>query len=111
MLRDRGWFVFVIGHPCFLSPQAVTRQADDGRLGRLVLRYLDEECWKSSNPNGIRGRAGNYHRPLSVYLNTLLNSAFQLDALEEPHASRLLLDQQPVYRDLPIFFTARARAA
>jgi hypothetical protein len=75
-----------------------------------VTSYLDEEFWTSSNPNGVRGRAGNYHRPLSVYLDALLASGFQLDAVEEPHPSQLLLDQQPVYKNLPIFFAARALA-
>ena len=111
VLRTGGWFVFVIGHPCFLAPRAVTRRDDDGRLGRLVTSYLDEEFWRSSNPNGVRGRAGNYHRALSVYLNAVLASGFRLDAVEEPRASRLLLDQQPVYQDLPIFLAARALAA
>jgi SAM-dependent methyltransferase len=110
VLRPKGWFVFVIGHPCFLAPRATTRRDGDGRLGRLVTRYLDEEFWASSNPNGIRGRAGNYHRPLSVYLNALSVAGFRLDAVTEPRASPLLLSGQPVYRDLPIFFAARAFA-
>lgn len=111
VLKPRGWFVFVIGHPCFLAPHATTCADPDGRRGRLVTRYLDEEFWRSANPNGVRGRAGNHHRPLSVYLNALLAAGFQLDAVDEPRASRLLLDQQPVYRSLPIVFAARALAA
>jgi SAM-dependent methyltransferase len=111
VLTHDGWFVFVIGHPCFLAPEALTRWDEKGRPGRLVLRYLDEEFWRSSNPNGIRGRAGNHHRPLSGYLNALLTNGFRLEAVEEPRATALLLEQQPVYRDLPIFFTALVRAA
>jgi SAM-dependent methyltransferase len=108
VLRTGGWFVFVIGHPCFLAPRAVTRRDDDGRLGCRVTSYLDEEFWRSSNPDAVRGRVGNYHRPLSVYLNAALASGFRLDAVEEPHASQLLLDQQRVYQNLPMFFAARA---
>jgi ubiquinone/menaquinone biosynthesis C-methylase UbiE len=111
VLRDEGWFVLVIGHPCFLALHALTRADDEGRLGRLVTRYLDPEFWRSSNPHGVRGRAGNFHRPISVYLNALLQSGFRLEAVEEPRPTELLLDQQPVYRDLPIFFATRARAA
>ena len=111
VLGDHGWFVFVIGHPCFLAPEALTQRDEEGRHGRLVVRYLDEECWRSSNPNGVRGRAGNYHRPLSGYLSALLTNGFRLEAVEEPRGGELLLEQQPVYRDLPIFLTARVRAA
>jgi hypothetical protein len=102
--------VFVIGHPCFLAPHATTGDDDAGRPGRLITHYLDQEFWTSSNPNGILGRAGNYHRPLSVYLNALITAGLRLDAADEPPATPLLLEQQPVYRDLPIFFAVRARA-
>jgi ubiquinone/menaquinone biosynthesis C-methylase UbiE len=111
VLKPRGWFVLVIGHPCFLAPHATTCRDNDDRLGRLVTRYFDEEFWTSSNPNGIRGRAGSHHRPLSVYLNTLLASDLQLDAVDEPRATQLLADQKPVYRNVPVFFAARAFAA
>ena len=108
VLRPGGWFVFVIGHPCFLAPHATTRRGDDERLGRLITHYLDAQYWTSSNPDGIRGRAGNYHRPLNDYLNALLTVGFRLDAADEPRASPLLLQEQPVYANLPIFFAARA---
>jgi ubiquinone/menaquinone biosynthesis C-methylase UbiE len=111
VLRARGWFVFVIGHPCFLAPHATTIRADHERFGRLVTHYLDAQYWTSSNPDGIRGRAGNYHRSLSEYLNALLAAGFRLDAVDEPRASPLLLEEQPVYANVPMFFTARATVA
>ena len=111
VLKPRSWFVFVIGHPCFLAPHATTRRDTEDRLGRLVTRYFEEQFWKSSSPNGVRGRAGNYHRPLSVYLNALLASGFRLDATEEPQATKLLLAQRPEYGNVPIFFAARAVTA
>lgn len=77
VLKTGGWFVFVIGHPCFLAPDAVTIAGDDGRPARSIARYFEQGFWKSSNPNGIRGRAGNYHRPLSVYLNSVRAAGFQ----------------------------------
>jgi SAM-dependent methyltransferase len=110
VLKPRGWFVFVIGHPCFLAPHATTAADAGGREGRLVTRYFDEEFWRSENPNGIRGRAGNYHRPLSVYLNGLITAGFRLDAAIEPRPTRLLARQQPVYEHVPIFFAARMLA-
>ena len=110
VLKPGGWFVFVISHPAFLAPHAVTAPGQDGREGRLVNRYFDSEFWRSSHPHGIRGRAGNYHRPLSVYLNNLIAAGLRLDEVLEPPASPLLAEQQPVYRHVPIFFAARAIA-
>jgi hypothetical protein len=71
-----------------------------------VNRYLSEQFWRSNNPNGVR-RAGNYHRPLSVYLNELVAAGFILGVVHEPRATPLLVEQQPVYAELPIFFAAR----
>jgi ubiquinone/menaquinone biosynthesis C-methylase UbiE len=110
VLKPGGWFVFVISHPAFLAPHASTTSATDGRPGRFVSRYFESEFWRSDNPNGIRGRAGNYHRPLSVYLNCLITARLRLDAVLEPQASPLLAKQQPVYQHVPIFIAARAIA-
>ena len=70
VLRDDGWFVFVIGHPCFLAPDAELTERTDGRAAVALTGYFDERFWRSSNPNGVRC-AGNHHRMLSTYLNAL----------------------------------------
>jgi ubiquinone/menaquinone biosynthesis C-methylase UbiE len=108
VLKVGGWFIFVIGHPCFLAPGAVTVSGPSSAPGRLVQRYFDEGFWRSANPDGIRGRVGNYHRTLSTYLNTLAGFGFHLDAFEEPLPSPLLSEREPVYSNLPIFFAARS---
>lgn len=108
VLRPEGWFAFVIGHPCFLAPEATTEIGAGGRPARLVNGYLDERFWRSSNPHGVR-RAGHYHRPLATYLNSLTATGFRLEAVDEPRASALLAAEQPVYAEVPIFFGARAR--
>jgi ubiquinone/menaquinone biosynthesis C-methylase UbiE len=106
-LRASGSLVFVIGHPCFLAPDAVTVETSSGRPGRLIADYLTERFWRSANPAGVR-RAGTYHRTLSTYLNALLASGFVLEAVEEPTAGDALAAQQPVYAGVPIFFAGRA---
>jgi hypothetical protein len=107
VLAPQGWFVFVIGHPCFLVPDASAVAVSDGRQAVCVTGYFEERFWRSSNPNGVR-RAGNHHRTLSTYLNALVAAGFHLDAVEEPVASRRLAEQQPLYTEVPIFFAARA---
>ncbi len=108
VLRVSGWFVFVIGHPAFLAPHAVTVPAVDGRPGRLISEYLDEHFWRSPNPQGVR-RVGNHHRTISTYANALISTGFAIEAVAEPVASPLLAAQQPEYEALPILLGMRAR--
>jgi ubiquinone/menaquinone biosynthesis C-methylase UbiE len=108
VLRRGGCFAFVIGHPCFLTPQAETRLGVDGQVGRFVADYFDERFWRSTNPQGVR-RAGNHHRTLSTYLNALAGAGFVIELAEEPRASELLACQQPEYAAVPLIFGARAR--
>jgi SAM-dependent methyltransferase len=108
VLKPAGWFVFVIGHPCFLAPNATVVQTPDGRPGVTVTGYFGERFWRSSNPNGVR-RAGNHHRTVSRYLNALVGSGFAVESVTEPTASPLLAAQQPLYQEVPIFFAARVR--
>jgi SAM-dependent methyltransferase len=110
VLRPGGWFVFAIGHPCFLAPDAMTAQSDGRPPGCLATRYFEEGFWRFSNPHDIRGHA-NYHRPLGVYMNSLLDAGFRLDTVDEPRPTTLLLEQQPTYQQVPIFFSARLTAA
>ncbi len=107
VLKAGGWFTFVIGHPCFLAPDAETVAGPDGALGRWVGDYLTERFWRSGNPRGVR-RAGNHHRTVSTYLNALSEHGFRIERAEEPAASDLLASQQPEYRSVPIFLAIRA---
>jgi SAM-dependent methyltransferase len=107
VLRPRGWFTLVIGHPCFLAPDAETITGSDGTVGRWVGDYLTERFWRSPNPQGVR-RAGNHHRTVSTYLNGLTRHGFGIDHAEEPPASDLLATEQPEYQSLPIFLAIRS---
>jgi ubiquinone/menaquinone biosynthesis C-methylase UbiE len=109
VLKPKGWLVVLIGHPCFLAPHATTLEVD-GRPGRAVSLYFEEGFWRSTNPTGVRGKAGNYHRMVSTYINTLLSAGFRIDRLAEPKASPLLATNQPVYSNVPIFLGIAATA-
>lgn len=70
ILRPGGPFVFSITHPCFQVPPGGS--------------YFMEGLWWSSNPNGVRGKVGAYHRTLATYLNSLTETGFCLDRITEP---------------------------
>jgi SAM-dependent methyltransferase len=108
VLRPAGRFVAVLSHPCFLAPFAVTVDGPEGVPGRLVTRYLDEEFWRSPNPEGVR-RAGAYHRTMSTYLNAFVRHGFFLERALEPEAGGEYARDQPVYARVPIFFAVRLR--
>jgi SAM-dependent methyltransferase len=105
-----GWFAFVIGHPCSLTPGAGVTTGADGRPAAVVNGYFHERFWRSPNAHGVR-RAGNHHRTLGTYLNALLRTGFVLEAVAEPTPTDRLAAQQPVYAEVPIFFAVRARRA
>jgi ubiquinone/menaquinone biosynthesis C-methylase UbiE len=110
VLRPRGSFVFVIGHPCFLAPDATMVIGAGARPARVVADYLNERFWRSANPGGVR-RAGNHHRTLSTYLNALAEAGLRLDIADESPARNRLAAEQPVYEHIPIFFAGRATKA
>jgi ubiquinone/menaquinone biosynthesis C-methylase UbiE len=110
VLRAGGWFTFVIGHPCFLTPYAITVADRNGRPGRLVNGYFDERFWRSANPQGVR-RAGNRHRTFGTYLNALMQAGFVIDTVDEPRPTPRLAEQQPEYAEVPIFWATRAHRA
>jgi ubiquinone/menaquinone biosynthesis C-methylase UbiE len=70
VLKPGGWFVFAVTHPCFQSPPAGG--------------YSGERFWRSDNPNGVRGKVGAIHRPLSAYLNALARAGLYPVRCEEP---------------------------
>jgi len=110
ILRPRGWLVFVIAHPAFLAPDSERVTLSDGRPAAAITDYFDERFWRSTNPEGVR-RAGNFHRTMSTYLNSLHAAGFVIEEAAEPAANELLAQQQPLYTRVPIFFAARARLA
>lgn len=109
VLRPGGWFAFVIGHPCFLAPDAAPTTLAGGRPAMAVTGYFDERFWRSSDPEGVR-RVGNHHRTISTYLNALTAAGFVLETVDEPRPAPRLAADRPVHAEVPIMFAARARA-
>lgn len=72
VLRDRGWFVFSIVHPCY-HPHV-----------EIVDDYLvDHRYAKLRPPDWLPPHA--YHRPLAAYVNELAVAGFILERVVEEH--------------------------
>ena len=107
VLRPGGWLVFTIPHPCFETPHASPATTPDGRAAQLVAGYFEERFWRSDNPQGFR-RAGNWHRTLATYLNTLVDGGFVVTRVLEPEPSSALAASHPGRADVPMFLVVRA---
>jgi ubiquinone/menaquinone biosynthesis C-methylase UbiE len=71
ILREGGWFVAAITHPCYSIPK------DRG--------YFDEGFWRSDYAGGVRGKVGAHHRTLGTYLSSLGQAGLLVAEALEPH--------------------------
>jgi SAM-dependent methyltransferase len=82
VLRDGGWFVASIVHPCCpgTAKGLSSWPPDDG--------YEREGWWTSPdhNPDGVRIRVGASHRKLSTFLNALHDAGLEAEVFFEPPA-------------------------
>ncbi len=103
VLRPNGWFVFVITHPCFEAPGSEWLGPD-----RLVRNYFQEGFWRSDNPNGVRGKAGAYHRTLGTYINVVAEAGFVVERVIEPQGPA---GMSPDTNQVPAFLAVRCTKA
>lgn len=109
ILKEGGWFVFSITHPCFLPPASTWMNGEDGTVYREVRGYFTEGFWRSDNPRGVRGQVGAYHRMLSTYLNALAEAGFVLERTVEPQATGQIAASIPGYAEVPAAVLLRCK--
>jgi ubiquinone/menaquinone biosynthesis C-methylase UbiE len=72
VLRQRGWFVFSIVHPCY-----------GGHVAIVTDYLLDHRYRKRIPPDWLPTHA--YHRPLGMYVDELTNVGLRIERLVEAH--------------------------
>lgn len=72
VLRQGGWFVFSIVHPCY-----------GGHVDIVTDYLLDHRYRKRVPPDWLPTHA--YHRPLGTYVSELARVGFRIDRLVEAH--------------------------
>jgi SAM-dependent methyltransferase len=103
VIRDGGWFVLSILHPCFPGWDDDAPSSWPPDCG-----YYAEGWWLASN-TGFRGRVGANHRMLSTYLNGLADHDLRIEHVEEPWPGEAWAGRAPGRLPVPVYFVARCR--
>lgn len=117
-LKQGGYFVITMNHPAYRQPRQSGWGWDEERKlqYRRVDKYMSEyEMPIIAHPGSAPSvKTYSYHRPLSVYINTLAKHGFMIDALEE-WVSNKISDSGPKARaenmarkEIPLFLGLRA---
>lgn len=109
ILRPGGWFIFSTFHPCYQTPTSGEGTDRYGALCRTINGYWDEGYWRAADRPGPPGQIGAYHRTLSTYVNTLLGAGFALEAVSEPQAPPRLVEQRPIWGEVPAVLIVKCR--
>jgi ubiquinone/menaquinone biosynthesis C-methylase UbiE len=91
VLRDRGWFVFSIVHPCH-----------HGHVENVADYLVEHRYRKRTPPDWLPEHA--YHRPLTMYVDELTRNGLRLQRIVEPRLLSRDVDAQGV----PSLLYARA---
>ncbi len=109
-LADDGIFVFSVEHPVYTAHGSQDFIYDEaGHIQHFpVDRYFDEGI---RHANFLQEDVIKYHRTLTTYLTTLLQTGFILEAVMEPQPSQALLEQPGMKDELrrPMMLIVRAR--
>jgi ubiquinone/menaquinone biosynthesis C-methylase UbiE len=124
VLKPSGFLQFSILHPCFLTPHRRNVRDEHGRIYAIEVgdyfRELDgdiEEWHFTAVPQHMRAdipkfKVPRFTRPLSKWLNLLVDSGFCLERVEEPRPDDAALRAHPPLqsaRIAPFFLHLRVR--
>lgn len=111
VLKTGGYFVFSILHPCFITPESRWEKDEQGKkLDFKVGDYFKEGQFEQRF--GIKDPVFAFHRTLSTYLNTLIQTGFIVEKVVEPKPSRKQIEQYPEFEEdlrKPDFFVFKVK--
>jgi len=107
VLKPDGWFVFLITHPCFASPNASARTADDGSVVWEIRRYFVAGFFQSERSGSLLAQVGAYHRTLATYLNALAAAGLRITHAIEPQRTGSVGTPNPGYSVVPLLLLMR----
>ena len=124
VLQPGGFLQFSILHPCFMTPYRCNVRDEQGRIYAIEVgdyfRKLDgdiDEWHFSAVPPHLRSeipkfKIPRFSRPLSLWLNLVIDTGFRLEHIEEPRPSEAAIRACPQIQDTRVtafFLHIRAR--
>ncbi|MBD8893781.1 class I SAM-dependent methyltransferase [Roseibium litorale] len=124
VLKPGGFLQFSILHPCFVPPVTKNLRDENGiSYGRMVGDYFREtdgdiETWTFGQaPEELKAtlepfQVPRFHRTLSTWINTLCQTGFVIEEINEPRADEETAKRVPKVEDtrtVPIFLQIRVR--
>ncbi len=109
LIKPGGVYIFSILHPCFVTPTGEWVRDD---AGQKQYRRVDQYFAEGRYEQQLYCSVFWYHRTLSSYITTLLQTGFTLEALVEPRPSVEKLQQYPKLEDclrIPDFLVFKVR--
>lgn len=110
-LRDGGTFVFSVEHPIFTAQgsQDWVRDENGAILHFPIDRYFDEG---KRDTRFLGEQVTKYHRTLTTYLQTLLQSGFEIKGVVEPQPPTSMLEsiegmKEELRRPMMLIISAR----
>ena len=100
LLVGGGILVFSIAHPCFAAPvHGWVRNENGAKLYWMTDHYFEEGAYEQSVPADSEVGLILFHRTLSNYVRTLLQTGFVLLDVVEPKPAEEMLEPYPRFRD------------
>lgn len=96
LIQPGGIYIFSILHPCFITPTGEWVRDETGKK-----QYRKVDCYFAEGryEQKFYGNVFWYHRTLTSYVKTLLQTGFTLEALVVPYPSAEKLQLHPTFED------------
>ncbi len=99
LLVNGGTFIFSILHPCFITPGSGWEKTASGeKLHWNVDNYFYEGAYEQPGM-GDKKKIFFFHRTLTSYINSLVNTGFVLEGIVEPKPSEEMLQKYPSFKE------------
>ncbi|KRG14088.1 class I SAM-dependent methyltransferase [Lederbergia galactosidilytica] len=98
LLVKGGVFIFSLLHPCFVTPNSGWEKDQNGeKMHWNVDQYFYEGAYEQRM--GEQEKILLFHRTLTSYVNTAIQSGFLIDGLIEPKPSPEMLEKYPTFKE------------
>ncbi len=100
LLKDGGYFIFSILHPCFVTPKSGWVRDSQGRKQYWRLEnYFNEGVYEQMLPVDAEDKVVFYHRTLTSYFKAFQKAGLILEELIEPKPTGEMLEKYPSFEE------------